>query len=137
MGTEGWARARLAQRVCLALCTPHMLRSPTHDTHCRRRKAQVRPLPQYQKAAARQGMETDERAESPSSPAPGAAEPGSVARLAAADADAVAGALTRLSVAAEHSRVPNVVSFGRGRGMGLPAVARGRGGQRLHAGAAE
>lgn len=45
-------------------------------------------------------------------------------------ADEVAVGLSRLSMAAETSSVPSVVSFGRGRGRGLAGVGRGRGGQK-------
>ena len=134
---------------CNRACSSAGVRLPALP-RCRRRKAQIRPLPQFQKGGhGRQAM---------AAPAGGAAEgsPDGAAAAAAAGAggeaapsqqgqqhgqqqeaeephaeDVVHG-MSRLSMAAETSRVPNVVSFGRGRGRGLAGVSRGRGGQKLH-----
>ena len=119
---------------------------------CRRKKGQVRALPQYRKGnGGRHGMGM-ESAQAPAAASSGQqAEPaglapdggGSAAAAGTAGSGSmqdeelpdVAHSLSRLSMAAEASTVPNVVSFGRRQpGRGIPGVQRGRGGQKVHKG---
>lgn len=126
--------------------------------HLKRRKAQIRPLPQFQKGHGRQAMAADEAADSAAGAAT-AAQPAAAgddqqqqgaagaggqgagvdaaagpASPTVAAADAVAHGMSRLSMAAETSSVPSAISFGRGRGRGLMGVGRGRGGQKASGG---
>lgn len=112
---------------------------------CRRRKGQIRPLPQYRRVGhGRQAMEAEAPAADASTAAAAAdltamacgnaaastlpaAAGGQATAVPEAGEDFVAG-MSRLSMAAETSAVPNVIHFGRGRGRSLAGVSRGRGG---------
>ncbi|KAL4425996.1 hypothetical protein ABPG75_010012 [Micractinium tetrahymenae] len=121
--------------------------------HLRRHRGQIRPLPQYRKgghgrqAMAAEAAPADASAAAPGEPAaaagqaaaaggdaaasvPAAAAGAHEAAMADVGEDVVAG-MSRLSMAAETSSVPNVVHFGRGRGRGLAGVPRGRGGLKV------
>lgn len=125
--------------------------------HLRRRKAQIRPLPQYRKGGhGRQAMEAEGEGEEGAEAGPSAAAAGQAGATGTASgcaearqatmqgAEEVAGpheevlqGLSRLSMAAETSSVPDVIHFGRGRGRGLTGVSFGRGrGRGGHAAAA-
>lgn len=145
---------------------PHPTSEPARPTHhtqpCRnltlhrRKKAQIRPLPQLQKGHGRQAMASEGEAgeaaaaspagassaaaagglagdagdQQQQQPVPAAAAAAGAAVAAPPQADEVVAGLSRLSMAAEHSTVPSVIHFGRGRGRGLTGGGRGRGGQK-------
>eukprot|EP00887_Chlorella_sp_A99_P007129 scaffold2.g7129.t1 len=142
-------------------CTVEERRQHLTDHH-KRKKGQIRPLPQYRKAANGGRKGTDAAASAAASAAGAAADaaqqaaPGQAGAAGGVGTSAAEGGgrrggegepmeedplvaaaaqgLSRLTTAAEQSSVPQVVSFGRGRGRGLPGVGRGRGGQKARSG---